>query len=773
MSSVETQPEYVNGAFLEEDLIEDREYQSTLVHAAQTESSLVALPTGTGKTPVAIRIAASRLDNPGGKVLMLAPTQPLVQQHAESFNEMTTIPEHEIKVFTGDTPPDERQELWNGATSIVLATPQVIENDLVGNRYDLSDVSYLVFDECHRATGDYAYNYISERYHGNADNPLVTGLSASPGSDKDSILTVCKNLGLTNVEVITEEDEELKKYLNETEVSYKYVDMPDEILESRDIIQDVFQEKLKVMKSEGVMNSAAKDVSFRQLQAARGDIQKLINNGESKGYEMASVHAEAVKLYHALKTIETQTPEAASEYFEGIQRDANSSDGTKAAQSLMSNEGVKEAWELLESYAGIHPKLTQLAMESQDILDNDGKVLVFTEYRSTAASIVEFLNQNPDVKATRFVGQQDKDNDPGMSQTEQKETVEEFRNGEYNVLVATSVAEEGLDIPAVDLVMMFEPVPSGIRTIQRRGRTGRESDGKVIVLIANDTRDEQKYWIAKNREKSMKEDLNSLKEIEGELNKELQDEQRSLADFGERFADSDSPVVVVDSRETQSNITKTLDRNANVQVQLETLAVADYVCSDRVAVERKEHQDFLDTLQGKGDRDLFDQIGDLANSYSRPILILESNDETTDVDDEGSVPSGIEGLYARTQMSRDAIEGALASIAVDYGVTVMHTAGESGTASLVARLARREQEESNRSVSMHGSKSANSLSDEQKYVVSSIASVGPVLAENLLEHFGSVKAVLTAPVEELQDVEKVGQATAEKIREIIDSSYDE
>lgn len=749
---------YVSGTFLKPETIEDREYQSKLVDAALGQSTLVALPTGTGKTPVALRIADKRLADIGGKVLMLAPTQPLVQQHAEFFREMLDIPDEEIKVFTGDVRPSDRKAQWESGTSIVLATPQVIENDLVGSRYDLEDVSYLVFDECHRASGDYSYNYIAERYHGNAENTLVTGLSASPGSNKENILNVCKNLGITAVEVLTEDDESLKKYLNNTEIKYQRLDMPDEILDARDLIQDVYQKRLKRLKNGGVMNSAAKDVSFKQLQSARGNIQGLINNDDSAGYELASVHAEAMKLYHALKIIESQGVEATESYFAEIDADANDSDGTKAAKKLVSDPDIQRARDMLASFDGVHPKLTQVAIEIGETLRDGGQVLIFSEYRSTVENIVEFLDQNPDVNPARFVGQQDKADNDGMDQKEQKETVEKFRNGEYNVLVATSVAEEGLDIPAVDLVLMFEPIPSGIRAIQRRGRTGRETDGKVVVLMANDTRDEQKYWISQNQEDNMKADMKALKDMEESLNDELREEQASLEEFGERFDEESDPVVIVDSRETQSSITKNLDRSPDVQVMLETIEVGDYVMSDRVAVERKTHQDFIDTLTGGDDRDLFEQMGDLASNYGKAMLILEGED-------------GVEGLYSRSQVPRKAIEGALASIAVDFGVSVLHTENENSTASLMATLATREQTESNREVSAHGKKQTDTKADQQEYLISSIANVGPVLAKNLLSHFGSPRTVLTASVDELVEVEKVGETTAEQIRSIIDDSY--
>jgi len=164
-------------------------------------------------------VTAERLEDAAWKSLLLAPTKPLVQQHADFYREALTIPDDEIVVFTGDVRPDSRADLWEDAR-VVIATPQVVENDLVGNRISLADVVHCTFDECHRASGDYAYNYIAERYHADADDPLVTGMSASPGGDEEEILEVCENLGLNEVTVMTEADADVDEFTHDTDVQW-------------------------------------------------------------------------------------------------------------------------------------------------------------------------------------------------------------------------------------------------------------------------------------------------------------------------------------------------------------------------------------------------------------------------------------------------------------------------------------------------------------------------------------------------------------------------
>jgi Fanconi anemia group M protein len=425
------------------------------------------------------------------------------------------------------------------------------------------------------------------------------------------------------------------------------------------------------------------------------------------------------------------------------------------------------------------------------------RVIVFTESRDTAEALVDFLGAHFETK--KFVGQSDTEGSEGMTQTEQQDTLDRFRAGEFEVLVSTSVAEEGLDVPEVDLVLFYEPVPTAIRSIQRKGRTGRQTEGAVTVLLAEDTRDEAYFWKARRDEKEMEQQLRGLKSVAGDIEGELggqtraddETDQPSAADGGtdeqddgqaglDAFAgdgadaesttedetgddgtvaeagadDGDGIELVVDQRELDATIARDLSTREGIETRLETLAVGDYVLSDRVVVERKTVSDFLDTLTG-GDRSMFEQVGDAARHYARPVVVVEGDD-----------------LYGERNVHPKAIHGAVASLAVDFGTSVLRTGDESETADLLATIAGREQDDSGREVSVHGEKQSKTLTEQQEYVVAAIAEVGPVTARSLLAEFGSVEAVMTAGEEELREAEGVGAVTAERIREVTGSTYD-
>jgi Fanconi anemia group M protein len=107
------------------------------------------------------------------------------------------------------------------------------------------------------------------------------------------------------------------------------------------------------------------------------------------------------------------------------------------------------------------------------------------------------------IKSEILIGQATKEG-KGMTQEKQIETLKRFKENEFNVLIGTSISEEGLDVPAVDYAIFYESVPSEIRTIQRKGRVGRQTAGKIIFLLTKDTRDEAYYWAAFQKEKKMK-----------------------------------------------------------------------------------------------------------------------------------------------------------------------------------------------------------------------------------------------------------------------------
>ncbi|MFP4117130.1 MAG: DEAD/DEAH box helicase [Candidatus Aenigmatarchaeota archaeon] len=503
--------EYFEHPLIKDNKLEKRLYQETIFHTTVRNNTLVVLPTGMGKTISAVLLAAHRLDKKGGKVLFLAPTRPLVEQHKRFFNDFLEIAEGDMKVLTGKVRPKKREKEYKKGMCF-FATPQVAQNDIIAGRLNLDDFSLVIFDECHRATGDYPYGFIAEMYMQRADDPRILGITASPGGSEKEIRSVMDNLFIDEVEIRTEDDKDVEGYVEDVEKNWKKVDLPEEFKEVKELLEKAYKKRIKKLKDWDYAPTG--DVYRKELLKLQGRLRKKISKSEEDKmlYAALSKSAEALKIEHGLMLLETQGSSSLYEYLKRLREEAREGK-TKAAKSVMKDANIATAFRKTSSLLdkGVeHPKLEALEETVKEQFRNkeDSKILVFSHYRDQVSKIKEKLKEVDGCKPEVFIGQA---GDEGMSQKEQVERLEKLEDGKYNTLIATSVGEEGLDIPAVDLVVFYEPVASEIRSIQRRGRTGREKSGKVIVLMAKDTRDEAYYWKSKHRERRMKETLKDMK----------------------------------------------------------------------------------------------------------------------------------------------------------------------------------------------------------------------------------------------------------------------
>jgi Fanconi anemia group M protein len=773
--------DFVEHNLIKEGKLERREYQDYLVDKGKNESTLVVLPTGTGKTIVTLRITAERLlDNYGGTSLMMAPTKPLVEQHYNTYSELLDIDDDEIVMFTGDTRPQKREEIWDNSTSVVIATPSVIENDVISERISLEDVIHLTVDECHRATGNYPYVYVCDKYVEQAKEPLITGLSASPGDTKEDILNICENINVSSIEIITENDPMIEEYIYDTDIETRFIDISEEILEIRDTLQDVYKDRLVTLYEDDYVDSRSKTLSQVRLNKARGKIQQAMAKGESSAYQAMSVWAEAMKLNTAIEIVETQGINAFLEYYERLEEELRGKDSSKAVERLIADPEIQSVVKKAKEFDGRHEKVDVLRSELvRAVKIEGGKSLVFTKSRDTVEYLTDVLSG--DFSVGRLVGQTDKNNSDGMTQKEQKEAVQKFASGDFEVLISTQIGEEGLDISEVDSVLFYEPASRGIEQIQRQGRTGRSQQGRVVILIGNDTRDVGMYFKSKNNVEQMQADVEELQEIE-DLEEEIQDElteQKEQMTLEESFKSEEkldeSPdeveataekndvsfeeekvkfEIFADSRETNSSVVRELDTDDEVNVTIENnLEVGDYVVGDECVVERKDVVDFHDTLTG--DRSIFEQVKNMAQNYDRPVLLIEG---------------GHGELYTKN-IHPNAVRGVLASIVSDFDATIVESVDEEDTAKILKQLAKREQEDSETVVNPHGNKETSDVTSQQEYIVSSIEGIGPKTSEKLLSHFGSIKSVFDAEVDELKQVDGIGKESAEKIYSIIRTEY--
>ena len=844
--------------FIKENTLERRAYQLNIAESSKDRSSMVVIPTGMGKTIIAVLIMAYKMEEykgqPKKKFLFLAPTKPLADQHLKFIKQFMVVDEERVVLFTGLVSPAQREKMWS-QNDIIVATPQVIQNDIISRTIDLKDVVLLITDEAHRAVGDYAYVYIARKYHEQSPHYQLLGITASPGSDEERIVEVCKNLYTAHIEIRSEYDPDVVSYIHEIEMIWHNVENPPAIKRIIEQLNDIYKKYLQRLKKFGLV-SRTTHLSKKELLEVQKKIQariKAFRNPPRAIFMAASTQSAAIKVSHAIELLETQGVSSLKEYATRLEKEAHSRSGSKGARILYNEDKFQYAMGLVGEAEETHPKIPELVsiIRRQLRVKQDSKILVFSHYRDMAAYLEKKLNEFDGIRASRFVGQATRGEDRGFSQKKQIETIRQFKDREFNVLIATSVAEEGLDIPSTDLVVFYEPIPSEIRTIQRRGRTGRQAAGKVEILITKGTRDEAYYWSSRSKEKKMKEQLNlfrnrliqrikeelelaefsdSLVKGENHIEREShagteefdedgidvgfiepewkiespgkakKEEQPPLTPSAEpenlarpgipakkrgilepprtspkqrqlpqpagqaRLFDFDGMLgqdmekeiplsevtLVVDHREFNSSVVRLLS-DYGIKIQSQQLDIADYVVSSRIGIERKEVKDFLASL---ADGRLFTQLIQLSTAYPNPILIIE----------------GKEDIFTERGFHPSAIFGSFASLLVDIKIPIIRTMDTGETADLIYALIKREYAP-DKKIAVRTAPSGRGLRDRQRYVVEGLPSVSAVLAERLLEHFGTVRKIFEADVKELMEVKGVGEKTAQEIRRVLDEGF--
>jgi len=497
---VETQ-KYLSHKFIKPDSIESRDYQINLADDAKKENSLIVLPTGLGKTTIALQVIADYLQKGTGGVLFLAPTRVLVNQHYEFLKENLLI--EDIGIVTGEDLPQKRKKKW--MNSVICATPEITRNDLERNIVSSDQFNLVIFDEAHRTVGDYAYSQIVDSIQGN--NIRILGMTATLPSEKEKATEIITKLRIQNLLQRSDDSPDVQPYVQETDTEWVRVELPGEMKAIQSCLRLALDERYIILRRNGLRLSDNKSLS--QLLNSRQYV--LTQNRRS-----AKPLFTAIRITYALNIFEAHgiTP-----FLEFCKRTQNKK-----------GVGIKELFEIdpnftrainlakkeqLKGYE--HPKINKLI----EILHNEkSKVLIFSSYRDSVNVIHKKLVELG-VNAEILIG---KAGETGLKQEKQIETVQRFRDGVTKALVATRVGEEGLDISEVNLVIFYDNVPSSIRFVQRKGRTGRKDKGRLVVLIAKNTIDETYYFIGKRK-------IESAKNMAKKLSTQLENSEKSLDDF--------------------------------------------------------------------------------------------------------------------------------------------------------------------------------------------------------------------------------------------------
>ncbi len=560
---------FLEHPLLKKEVFEARPYTLSMTAEALNNNFLLFLDTGLGKTYIEILTSLLYLrENSEKKILLLAPVKVLCDQHTKVFSEkyledkvdeivsVTNIP---TGLITGDIKEEERLKIWQ-ENSLIIATPQTIVLELgkdsgVGKKEDLS---FVIFDEVHNLSGEYAYTELSKYYR--QGNVFLGGFTASLPSEPKRLEKLMKSLKVSwrNIILRLPNDPELKAYKFEAQEIVRFVDREKSLLhqklkkllveqlnfytkrlivcldESR--IHFDYQKSFYLNKEEQIAGIVVKE--FKRIKQR---IDKYLQDLEANETYKLLINWSLVMLVSQAIDSLNNGVEILANFVESQYYSKNKKHTTKiflklfrtkelisilyvngfwSKKDLADNKGLREYLDQAKKinyFEDDNPKL-KILEELISTFSKKTNVIIFFESRKILMKAMTFLKKKfSHMTIQELKGQTYKYNDPGMNIKKQQDVARRGRNREINVLLSTSVAEQGLDSKSVDVVILSQPISDRRRVVQASGRTSRYRVGKVYFLVYK-TGAERKIWnIYLQKKKKVLQIAQSIIKIKGHI----------------------------------------------------------------------------------------------------------------------------------------------------------------------------------------------------------------------------------------------------------------
>lgn len=505
-----------------------REYQYNIVKHSLLENTLCALPTGLGKTFIASTIMLNFYRwTTNSKIIFMAPTKPLVTQQIKACLGITGIPRSDSSILMGNLKKEARSIEWQ-SKRVFFATPQTVENDLKSGILDAKSIVCLVVDEAHKSTGRQSYAGVIEFIMRFNTSFRILALTATPASTVEGVQEVIDNLRLSRVEIRTEESPDIVPYIHKKEIQKITVTMSEDQQHLMDVFCKTCARPLldKMKRYTSVSNIDPQNLSLFAVTNMQRTF-RLSGAGKNKGLSGAAYTLFGVlsKVGYAIQKLKQVSICSFYSQLLQIKRSAELADSgadvngkkqrkNKHLTETANSEGLNKCIKLCEEMMSrrlnpsnpfvSHPKMEYMISILKEYFasldfSQSSRVIIFAKYREITDEIFRTINEIPECRPHIFIGQASKvdkndifETEPsdqssghkrGMTQKEQQEVIAAFTKGTYNVLVATSIGEEGLDIGEVDVIICYDSSASPIRVLQRMGRTGRKRNGRVYMLL--------------------------------------------------------------------------------------------------------------------------------------------------------------------------------------------------------------------------------------------------------------------------------------------------
>lgn len=794
--------------------IEERIYQQMLFMEAKDQNSLIVLPTGLGKTIVILYLVGYFLQHfPDKKVLVATPTRPLVRQIADTLRDHLKIEEDFVLEVAGSVVPQKRSKLYLDG-QVLVGTPQTFSNDFDADRLNPRDFSLLCFDEAHRATGNYAYVKIVQAFTDFNMHPRIIGFTATPGNKPEQIEDVIENLHVRAIRSRFSDDPDVKPYVSHHRPRVEWVNLPEAYKQVIKLLDEYEGEIVEEVKSRGL--DPGRYINKRTALDLQKQVTVLMQEDPKIG-ELLYFVPNLIRVLHLKEMVETQGfPQAASTLAKWF-----TDPKQKTLRMFLDHPHILNVYQIMTNNPLAHPKLMKLIdfLKDRTTQDTDSKIIVFSNFRDSVDFLAEELNQQG-LTCKKFVGQSSQKGSAGMSQKEQLAVLEEFREGELNILISTSVGEEGLDVGSCDLVIFYDSVPSVVRSVQRTGR-GRKRQSEVVRLVTRGTKDAALYYAMMKQEKRVQRFIRE--ELPKKMNVDLKipdplPHQTSL-ELGEKKTEKSS--TSPSSASLMQFLGRTEQQLLDAQPDEVTSPVPDLLPPENlgpsptitkqpqplskplpfpettedqtlVLVDNREARSKVPRLLKRDpktkiqllnlaegdyrvseecvverktmhdlavsiiDGRLFEQASQKLTTYKKPILIVE----------------GLEG-DVQINVQPAALRGALASLITGFGIPVVRTLDEEETAEMIRAIAKREQRDKRFQPSLQAISKKYPIREIQRFILAAIPGLNRAKADQLLTNFKTIQALANAKPEELLALEGIGKTLTERTLRVLQETADE
>uniref|UniRef100_A0A7N6C0U8 RNA helicase n=1 Tax=Anabas testudineus TaxID=64144 RepID=A0A7N6C0U8_ANATE len=527
-----------------------RDYQEDVARPAlEGKNIIICLPTGSGKTRVAVYITKQHLDSRraegrSGKVVVLVNKVPLVEQHYSAEFLPYLKQNYKVERVSGDSQLKISFTEIVKKNDVVICTAQILENYLERDNkgedegVKLSDLTLIVIDECHHTQKGGVYNHIMMRYlkqkHSNirlkkqqkepVPLPQILGLTASPGvggatkmeKAEEHILRICANLDASKI--MTRSLGEYKKEPMKTTM----------LVEDRkeDPFGDVIKKIMNAIHDHAQLTPTC-DLGSQNYEQWVVQLEAKAAKEEDQNVRVCTAHLrqynEGLNLSNTIRMCDAFS--FLNQYYEEEMKKKTLPDQehtiqiTDTERFLFSlfKENKRELQKLAENPEYENDSLSKLRTKILQEFSSrkEARGIIFTKTRRSAIALSQWIQENPKfadigVKASYVIGGGDQSVVKPMTSAEQRDVLNKFRTGKVNLLIATTVAEEGLDIAACNFVIRYGLVTNEIAMIQAKGR-GRAEDSSYTLVEVKNTGVAEKESVNEYRQKMMDKAIDKIR----------------------------------------------------------------------------------------------------------------------------------------------------------------------------------------------------------------------------------------------------------------------